>query len=70
MSTSGWARTLASWPSALRKDGQNTLADREAKTPTIHPRQEAANEHQRMVTNLGFVAVRPKERRAGCPCFP
>ena len=33
-------------------------------------RQDAANEHQRNVANLGFASFRPKERRAGCPCFP
>jgi hypothetical protein len=33
-------------------------------------RQEAAKEHQRNTANLGFAFFRPKERRAGCPCFP
>ena len=33
-------------------------------------RQDAANEDQRNVANLGFASFRPKERRAGCPCFP
>ena len=33
-------------------------------------RQDAANEHQHSGTNLGFVSECPKERRAGCPCFP
>ena len=33
-------------------------------------RQDAAREHQRDVTNLGFVAFRPQESRTGCPSFP
>ena len=33
-------------------------------------RQDAAREHQRDVTNLGFVASRPQESRTGCPSFP
>ncbi len=33
-------------------------------------RQDAANELQQNVTNLGFVAFCPKESRARCPSFP
>jgi hypothetical protein len=61
MSTSGQSRTSASWLFAPRKAGQDARSFRKAA---------AANEHQRTVTNLGFVAVRPKESRAECPVFP
>ena len=37
---------------------------------TATRRQDAANEHQQNVTNLGFVAFCPKESRARCPSFP
>jgi hypothetical protein len=33
-------------------------------------RQDAANEHQRMVGNLGFAFIRPKEKPTGCRRFP
>ena len=33
-------------------------------------RQDAANEHQRMVGNLGFASIRPKEKPTGCRRFP
>ena len=33
-------------------------------------RQDAANEHQRMVGNLGLAFIRPKEKPTGCRRFP
>ena len=33
-------------------------------------RQDAANKHQRMVGNLGFASIRPKEKPTGCRRFP
>jgi len=33
-------------------------------------RQDAANEHERMVGNLGFASIRPKEKPTGCRRFP
>ncbi|NBS32780.1 MAG: hypothetical protein EBS83_08255 [Planctomycetia bacterium] len=33
-------------------------------------RQDAANEHQRMIGNLGFAFIRPKEKPTGCRRFP
>ena len=71
MSTSIQARTLASSLNAPRKDGQDARAFRAVSLPDrITRRQDAANEYQHSGTNLGFVSECPKERRAGCPCFP
>ena len=46
------------------------LSVKSAPIARITRRQEAANEYQRKHANLGFAFFRPKERRAGCPCFP
>ena len=71
MSTSIQVRTLASCLNAPRKDGQDARAFREVSLlDRITRRQDAANKHQRKHANLGFAFFRPKERRAGCPCFP
>jgi hypothetical protein len=72
MSSSVLQQTVALQKNAPRKDGQDARAFRVAcsKRLGISPRQDAAYEHQRSSANLGFAAERPKERRAGCPCFP
>jgi hypothetical protein len=73
MSTSGWLGTLASHSSAPRKSRQDVGVFREARELNeLHAtrRQDAANEHQRMVGNLGFAFIRPEEKPTGCRRFP
>ena len=45
----------------LGKSGRKPELSVKLATPSASRRQDAANEHQRNVTNLGFVAFRPRK---------
>ena len=66
----GSAATLRRHEAADERKRAEARQGKTGRMPVLSVKALAANVHQRVTTNLGFVVTRPKERRAGCPCFP